>query len=122
MGQVSGGVAPLIRIVWLVVASILFAAICGCSDEGENAGVQPAVAANPPVLAAGEERNFPPGELSAGDAIRCVAGGLAIEVVVPNPRQHGLVSKATNAWRKDGSRASIKATVWSNRRVVATCS
>ena len=84
--------------------------------------MRPAAATNPPVLAAGEERNFAPGKLSAGDAITCVAGGLTIEVLVPKPRQRGLDSKSTNAWKKDGSRASVKATVWSNRRVLATCS
>jgi hypothetical protein len=112
----------LIRIVWLVVASVLIAAVSGCSDEGENADVQPAAAANQPMLSAGEERSFAPGKLSAGDAITCVAGGLTIEVLVPRPRRRGLVSRSTDAWKKDGSRASVKATVWSNRRVVATCS
>jgi hypothetical protein len=115
-------VASLTRIVWLVVASVLLAAVSGCSADGEDAGVPPAEPANQPVLSAGEERRFAPGKLSAGDTITCVAGGLTIEVRVPKPRQRGLVSKSTNAWKKDGSRASVKATVWSNRRVVATCS
>jgi hypothetical protein len=108
--------------VRFVVACALLAGAAGCGAEGEDADVRPAAATNPPVLAAGEERNFAPGKLSAGDAITCVAGGLTIEVLVPKPRQRGLVSKSTNAWKKDGSRASVKATVWSNRRVLATCS
>jgi hypothetical protein len=118
-------VEKYVQRVWavrLAIAGVLLAGAAGCGADGEDADVRAAAAANQPVLSAGEERNFAPGKLSAGDAITCVAGGLTIEVRVPKPRQRGLVSKSTNAWKKDGSRASVKATVWSNRRVVATCS
>jgi hypothetical protein len=121
----SGHAGKYVQGVWkvrLVIAGALLVSGSGCGGGAEDADAPPAGAANPPVLAAGEERNFAPGKLSAGDAITCVTDGLTIEVVVPKPRHRGLVSKSTNAWKKDGSRASVEATVWSNRRVVATCS
>ena len=94
----------------------------GCSADDETAEVGSAAGSGPPALAAGEERTFAPGAIEAGDTLRCAVRGFGLKVVVPEPRQHGLVSESTNAWRKDGSQASLQVDVWSNGRAVASCS
>jgi hypothetical protein len=106
------------RLVPIVVVCALLA---GCSGGDDDGPADRSGAAAPPLLIADEERAFAPGTLAFGDVVACGADGLVARISVPAPRKRSFVT-STNAWTKDGFRASIRLDVRPSGRIVATCS
>lgn len=103
-----------------LLACTLVAFAAGCGGDSEGAADQPAAAGKPPAPVAGDERDFPPGKLAAGELVTCAAGGLTAKIAVPKRQKRGFVT-STVVWTKDGS-ARIRLDVRPTGRVVARCS